>query len=380
MDVNERKARATEEAAQWWRRLGTLPPEAIDEKDRRDFTQWLRESPLHVAELLHISHVHDALGRFKQWHEIPLETLDFRDNVVARLPAVGERQGIRGLVAGIVAVSVVALAGFLGWLGARAKVSDIETDRAERREVVLRDGSIVNLEPETVVRVKIGKQQRYLTLARGRAVFHVAKDAARPFIVHAGETDVRAVGTVFGVDYTAQSTVVTVSEGKVAVVPVADAQRNSDSERARLAKAQAPLTSRGSANVSAHSARDPGYAMASGTPGEIFLTADQQLTVGKSGAIGVVQSVDSMRALAWSQGRLVFDSAPLGEVIQEFNRYNRVQLRLEGEELAHRTISGVFKANDPQTLIDFIGAGAHVVVKHQDNEDIVIAPSAATTH
>jgi transmembrane sensor len=103
------------------------------------------------------------------------------------------------------------------------------------------------------------------------------------------------------------------------------------------------------------------------------LTVDQQITVQNSGHATPVQKVDSSRALAWSAGRLVFDSTPLSEVSAEFNRYNRVQLRIDSPGLAARTISGVFQASDPQTLIDFISAGAHVVVRREGNEEIVIS-------
>jgi transmembrane sensor len=113
--------------------------------------------------------------------------------------------------------------------------------------------------------------------------------------------------------------------------------------------------------------------MASGQPGEVFLTANQQITVRKSGDATPVQKVDSTRALAWSEGRLVFDSTPLRDVIEDFNRYNRVQLRISSPELASRPVSGVFQASDPETLIDFIGAGAHVVVTRRGNAEIVIS-------
>src|SRR5690242_21018267 len=69
MDANDRRARATEEASKWWTRLGTQAPAEVSEADRQEFTQWLRESHLHVAELLHVAHVHDALERFKLWGE-----------------------------------------------------------------------------------------------------------------------------------------------------------------------------------------------------------------------------------------------------------------------------------------------------------------------
>src|SRR6185312_10294602 len=86
MDANERRSRATEEATRWWTRLGTRAPADVSETDRQEFTQWLRESPLHVAELLQIAHVHDALERFRLWDEIPFAAGLEDDNVVA-LPA-----------------------------------------------------------------------------------------------------------------------------------------------------------------------------------------------------------------------------------------------------------------------------------------------------
>ena len=85
------------------------------------------------------------------------------------------------------------------------------------------------------------------------------------------------------------------------------------------------------------------------------------------------QPLDTARALAWTQGRLVFDAAPLAEVVREFNRYNHAQLRVEDAELARRPISGVFQASDLETLIAFIRAGAHVQVREQ-NDEMLIAP------
>jgi len=264
---------------------------------------------------------------------------------------------------------------------------------------VLNDGSVVNLEPETALRVDLGKVQRYVVLTRGRALFHVAKDPSRPFIVHAGDTNVRAVGTIFGVEQKNQNIIVTVSEGKVGVIPFvalsAPERSNlpesphpqplsSNAPRGvrqalplpRIKEREEPTQREGETSSPPGSAK--GYSepdgITSGQPGEVFLIANQQITVRKSGDATPVQKVDSRRALAWSEGRLVFDSTPLSDVADEFNRYNRVQLHIDSPELARRTVSGVFRASDPETLIDFIGAGAHVVVTRQGNEAIVISP------
>lgn len=388
MDANERRARATGEATQWWTRLGTKAPADVSETDREEFTQWLRESPLHVAELLQVAHVHDVLERFELWDEIPLEAQSEDNNVIA-LPSQHQvaaeapegknlgprRHGVKFLLA----ASVCCLAIAAGWLLLRSGATTIETDRAERREVVLNDGSVVNLEPETLLRVNLGKHQRYIDLARGRALFHVAKDPTRPFIVHAGDTEVRAVGTIFGVEQKDENVIVTVSEGKVGVVPGSQLQtavaRSNSGPPEPSTSGQDPHPRA----ISAHAQRREGSpaepsGLDAGRPGEVFLTADQQIVVRKSGDASAVQNVDSGRALAWSEGRLVFDSTPLADVVDEFNRYNRLQLHISGPQLARRTVSGVFRASDPETLIDFIGAGAHVVVTRKGPEEIVISP------
>jgi len=301
----------------------------------------------------------------------------------------------------LLAASAVLVAIAASWLALNSSGTTIKTDRAERREVVLADGSVVGLEPETGLHVILGKHRRDVVLTRGRALFHVSKDAARPFTVHAGDTNVRALGTIFGVEQRNQNVIVTVSEGKVAVAPTSQLQSDtsrSSSSFSLAGKQPQPAqpvsgAKDGEANVSpharplgrvpgtlsAHSGPEPGpteeggNASASGQGGEIFLAADEQVTVKNSGDATPVQKVDAGRALAWAQGRLVFDSTPLSEVADEFNRYNRVQLRIGSPELARRTISGVFQASDPQTLIDFIGAGAHVIVRRHGNDAIVIS-------
>jgi transmembrane sensor len=232
------------------------------------------------------------------------------------------------------AASVVCLVAAAGWAVLHWRSHVIETDRAERREVMLNDGSIVRLEPETRLRIDFETGERHVTLDRGRALFVVAHQRNRPFLVEADRTLVRAIGTAFAVERKEKTIVVTVSEGKVAAT-----DRRSDD----------------------------------GTLGEVFLTAGKQLTVQRSGAEEHVRDVDTARALAWTEGRLVFDSVPLAEVAREFNRYNHLQLRVEDPELADRPISGVFQASDLETLVAFIRTGARVTVRHDLGEQIVIS-------
>ncbi|MBL8267690.1 FecR family protein [Steroidobacter sp.] len=358
MDVNDRRARATHDATQWWHRLSAAPTQ-VSKADRELFTQWLRESPLHVAEFLRIAHVHDSLERFKLWGEIDGDAAGVPDNVVpigqaaehesdpvrghedeARVEKVRSRVRIWATAASVCFVAIVA-----AWFALGARGDVIETELAERRQVMLDDGTVVQLEPETQLRVKFDEHLRHVTLERGRALFRVTKNAQRPFVVNADNTSVRAVGTAFGVENSKRGVVVTVAEGKVAV--------------ARSEAGEAPSIGASLANNST----------------EILLTAGQQLTVPTAGAVDPVRAVDTARALAWADGQLVFENETLADVIAEFNRYNRTQLRISDGQLAGRKVSGVFDATDTETLLDFIRqSGTEVEISQTDDGIVIRSP------
>jgi transmembrane sensor len=238
----------------------------------------------------------------------------------------------------------------------------IETERGERREVVLSDGSVLQVDPETRLRVKYADAVRQVFLERGRALFHVAKNAHRPFLVQADGTTVRAVGTAFGVEQQTHGIVVTVAEGKVAVFgppqPLGDGART---EVSGLSKSGG-LPHQHSVLSTQSSALSP----------TLFLTADQQVTVPSRGVAEPVRAVDSHRALAWAEGRLIFQNDELGKVIAEFNRYNRVQLTVADDALAAKPVSGVFNASDPEAFIAFLQSVTVVEIVRDGDRSITI--------
>lgn len=344
MDTNDRRSRATQDATQWWNRLSTLQPTEVSLADRESFTEWLRESPLHVSEFLRVAHVHDSLERFKLWSQVEVGTVaEQPDNVVqlrddderccdqtASRPEVRSRIGVWAMAASTCAIAILG-----AWFALGLRGDVIESKQAERRQVMLEDGTVVQLEPETRLRVKYEEKLRSVEFEHGRALFRVAKNPQRPFLVSADQTSVRAVGTAFGVETGSRGVVVTVAEGKVAVT---------DSPQAR----------------------------SSGE--EIFLVAGQQVIVPDSGAVAPVRTVDTTRALAWAQGQLVFENDTLADVVQEFNRYNRMQLSITDAQLAARKVSGVFEATDAETLLAFIRESGSEVNITRTDEGIVIGP------
>jgi transmembrane sensor len=408
VDANERRRRASLEAAEWYVRL---QEPAVSRTEREEFIDWLRESALHVAELLRIAQVHGALERFRQWTRLSTEGSEEPENVVtlsqsrsseesdSRSPlpssaaeergAPGEttrrRRPRRGL-SFAVAASVVLLTLLGAWIFWAPRGQTIETERGERREVALADGSVLEVDPETRLRINFDEQTRRVTLERGRALFRVAKNPDRPFLVQADGTTVRAVGTAFGVDRQKEGVVVTVAEGRVAVLATAASSlpaivTNSSPgvEHARgSADVRGPISGQASSKARAPAANreggDNGGSLASEPPApEIFLTAGQQVTVESSGSAEPVRKVDSDRELAWAKGRLVFDNETLAAAIEEFNRYNRVQLHVIDEALAKRLVSAVFDASDPESFIAFIQTVTPVRVTRSDPMNITIA-------
>lgn len=369
----------TEQASHWWVLLNAGAATAAD---HQAFGEWVARSPERVEAFLQTAWLTKALkSKQLRWPDTPIEVLvreaKTERNVVATHPAARfdavhlaaphaepdeksyvaksfpsdekflPRGRIRSSPKGRFrrsALSLAAAAGFLGLMVASWILLDhsrfYNTAIGEQRSVVLRDGSIVTLNTASRIEVEFHKDRRLIHLRAGEALFQVARDSARPFDVIADDTTVRAVGTQFNVDKRNGSTTVTVVEGKVAVV--ANSSRKVES-RDDLSLSSSPPSpaEEPTLNVEAH--------------GTTYLTAGEQLTVaGVKAARSIPKAADLAAVTAWTQRRLVFEHRTLGDVADEFNRYNRRQIRIHGAELRAQEVTGVFQANDPESFLEFV--------------------------
>jgi transmembrane sensor len=347
MDANERLHRASDEAADWW---ALLQSENMSREEREAFVEWLRDSKTNVAEILRLAQVHGALEHFQQWANIstggPASQADVIELPSQRKPN-GPRPGSTvKRFAFAATLTAIAFAAFFVLSSRPGQV--IETERGERREVVLEDGSVVQVDPQTRLRIQFEESTRRVVLRQGRALFRVARNATRPFIVQADNTTVRAVGTAFGVERREHNVVVvTVAEGKVAV----------SAEGSTLAPVV--MSDRGRPGASA----------------ALYLNANQQVTVERERPSAPARNVDSARELSWAEGRLVFRNDPVAKVVAEFNRYNRVQIYVADSALAARPVSGVFDATNPEAFVAFIQSATSVRIDRDDTRSIVISPA-----
>jgi transmembrane sensor len=219
------------------------------------------------------------------------------------------------LAAGIAAIGV--LGSGLSWLILREGQERYTSGIGEVRRIALEDGSTVLLNTASEVTVRLSKQQRDVRLVRGEALFEVAHDKFRPFIVQANDTAVRAVGTAFAVRLDAAQVDVTVTEG---VVEVADSKTMS------------------------------GLGVA--TQASKFevkrVTAHERVVIARSRApdIEPIAPAQADRQLAWRAGMVSFDGESLQTAVAEINRHNRRQIVVDDPALASMPVVGIFRATD----------------------------------
>jgi len=365
MDSAARLSRehAAAAAAEWSLRFREGRP---SKAERIEFVRWLRDSPRNVAEYLRVANTSAALSEFRGWSELPQPPADEmypvgnKDENVRWLAAThGEppRPGselassrsirrTRSLVAvgALAATLAVAAFGALWWLGVIGGAV-YATGPGESRNVRLADGSEVSLASQTRLRVDFDSDLREIVLNRGEALFHVTKDAVRPFVVRAGRTTARAIGTAFSVQRDARQVVVTVGEGRVAI--------------GRLDAVRLPFGAL------------PAHAVVS-------LTADQQVSASSGGELDGVRAVDSQRILAWAQGHLIFENETIDAVVARFNQFARIKLRVEDPRIGARTVSGIFEAHDPESFVAFLASVEQVSIVHTGSGEIVIeSPGSA---
>jgi transmembrane sensor len=158
-----RRARAAAEAADWAVRLESGRLSAVE---RGELVDWLRESPVHVAEMLRIGRLTSALATFDDWDQIPpisdspdQRVIPLRAREAVMAPPRRTLSARAKRVAGLAAAAVLVAAS--GWL-LRQQPSEtaIRTQIGERREVALSDGSVVRLSATTDLRVRFERHTR----------------------------------------------------------------------------------------------------------------------------------------------------------------------------------------------------------------------------
>jgi transmembrane sensor len=189
----------------------------------------------------------------------------------------------------------------------------LATSLGEIRRASLADGSYVTLDTRSRVSVRYESTTRFVVLESGEALFEVAKNSKRPFVVQAGNFRVRAVGTAFMVRRRSDDDVdITVTQGTVDVWR----QTSSPEPAVRL-------------TAGTHT---------KATPTQIAPPAE-------------LSAAQLTEATAWTTEVIDLNGRTLGEAADEFNRYNGQTVVISDPELAAQPVVGRFHAKDPNAFV-----------------------------
>jgi transmembrane sensor len=333
------RADIDEEAAVWiWR----MDSAAVAVADRQAYEAWLRQDPRHRRAAAALSTVWNALdGLAEAKREEKIATFA----QTAMLPLL--RHPRRWWFAAAAAFAAAAVGAI--WLQQGGELQTLATAVGQQRNVTLADGSIVTLNTNTIVETDLRRNSREIYLRKGEAHFQVAHDRSRPFLVHAGDAVVRAVGTAFEVRVlTDQHVDVVVDEGRVEV--------------------QATALARASPGPNAH------VRPAAATTVRALNAGERLSTASRDYAVTPITPQQMSSELAWREGAIIFDGEPLSEAVAEIERYTDARIVVSDPAIARLRVGGRFRTGDMQEFFDALQTALPVSIRHTDAGLVFIDP------
>ncbi|UYO94704.1 FecR family protein [Pollutimonas sp. M17] len=314
------------ELAVWW--FTRMHSGEATEDDRRGCDAWRKAD----AE-------HDRLYRNMEYfwsaaQEVPKDRLRAvldKGRAQADVNAARRRYIAWGAGAACTAGVVAAVAGLQ--LQGRSGVNTIRlaTRPGEQREVVLPEGSVLNLNTATTAAVRLYADRRTVELLAGEIMFNVEHDIRRPFIIDAGHSQITVTGTSFNVRRDPDRVHVLVEHGSV------DVQAGPWWHRHRR-----------------------------------HLKPGQSASIDESFEITIAENVNVASMVAWRRGKIVFENTPLSRVVAEMGRYLDYPITLSDTHLADIGINGVFSIDDPSAMLRALPLIAPVRMLKRGNGGVAI--------
>ncbi len=330
-------------AAEWF----ALRDAGLSAEQEREFQHWLDSDPRHGPALARLDAAWSTFGR-------PART-GAADELFQELEIRATRRRRRRMSAAVATLVVLFAVGSF-WRVPREKMLATTIPQTAvilaptRRE--LPDGSVVLLKEGAQIAQSFSGASRRVELKHGEAIFEVAKDPLRPFVVSAGVVEVRAVGTAFAVEIADRAVEVLVTEGTVLVGAGERASDSSESGRdgSELASSTNPASSSATATVAA------GHRALVDTAASVT-----------SPVVTPVTDTERDARLAWRNRRVEFSGTPLEEAVALLNREaadsSRMKLDIRGSELMAMRVSGIFRTDNMDAFVLLLEAGFGVRVE-----------------
>jgi len=280
------------QAAQW---LECRHREECGTEEQEGFDKWLAASSAHRLAYLRVE---AAWSRAHRLSALKRPLADMK-HITSRKPSL--------FFKALAAVSATAVLGVgLALYLTKPTTSVYTTSLGEHKTIALSDGSTVDLNTNSILRVEESRAQRTGWLEKGEAFFQIKHDKVHPFLVIAQSHRVTDLGTKFLMRADARQLKVSLIEGRI---------RFDESENASKA---------------------------------LFLSPGESIVASQNGVAIMRDSArDLTKALSWRRGLLIFDDETLADAAAEFNRYNREKIVVTDASVAQLKIDGTFQASDP---------------------------------
>jgi transmembrane sensor len=319
---------SSEAAALWYIRLRDAEPDA---PERGEFERWLTTSPVHQAEYESICSTMDQLASPKS-----LAKLADAMEQNAFLEKSAKRQKVVKHIAHVVAICAVGLFALFAnkqyeiWLQQPTAQIVADTPVGNIATRTLDDGSRVTLSGNSQMEVKFYRHQRHVHLMRGEAIFDVAKDANRPFVVETELAKVTVLGTRFAVNKLSKLVRISVDHGSVRVEPIMPKSEAADSAK--------------------------------------LLTNGQVVEVYPN-QTAVITQRRAADAFAFVNGKLVFEWADTYEVADTLSRYRARPVVADGQ--SSHNISAIVSVQDAEEFLQGLPNIAPVIVHNQTKQTVI---------
>jgi transmembrane sensor len=268
-----------------------------NDADQTEFDAWLNESFAHRTAYWRLEAAWERADR-----------LDALRPLSQRVQPAQHESKFRTPFKIAAAAALIAAIGASVWnLPTREGHASYATPIGAHERITLADGTRIELNTNSELRLEKDAQKRVVRLLRGEAFFEVRHDAAHPFVVLAQGHRVVDLGTKF---------VVREQKGELRVAVLEGSARLESSAKGAAEKAAVLM------------------------PGDVALASKGTIKVQK-------EHVDTLQTqLGWRRGVLVFHHAALAEVAAEYNRYNDRKIVISDPEIAKLTISATLPTND----------------------------------
>ena len=284
--------------------------------DQAEFDAWISASPAHRIAFLRLeagwkrTELLGALRPFKNEHA----------------PAYRNMRSIfTKLAASAVVVAAIGAATTAYVFTPQPKI--YSTGVGGRETLRLSDGTLIDMNTDTRIRLSGARGERTVWLEKGEAYFQVKHDAANPFVVVAGNRRITDLGTEFVVRDDPRRLEVALVEG-----------------RARFDNSGRSFTL---------------------TPGDVAIATPRSLSLTKK------SEQDLANELGWRRGVLVFRRTTLADAAAEFNRYNNEKIMLADASVAQRTIGGSFTVTDVERFAIIVRDALGLNIQNRDGNIVI---------